>query len=43
MQQEAAQELLHRQGHQPLLVVMRGIPPAKGDLAIRQGDQSVVR
>lgn len=42
MQQEAAQELLHRQRHQPFLVVMRGIPPAKRDLAIPQGDQSVV-
>jgi hypothetical protein len=42
MQQEAAQELLHRQCHQPLLIVMRGIPPVKRDLAIRQGGQPVV-
>jgi len=43
MQEEAAQELLQRQRHQPLLVVMRGIPPARRDLAIPQGDQSVVK
>ena len=42
MQEEAAPELLHRQRHQPLLVVMRGIPPAKRNLAIRQGNQPVV-
>ena len=43
MQQEAAQELLRWQRHQPLLVVIRGIPPAKCDLAIRQGNQPMVR
>ena len=42
MQEETAEELLQRQRHPPLLVVMRRIPPAKRDLAIRQGDQSVV-
>jgi len=38
VKQEAAQELLHRQGHQTLLVAMRGVSPAKGDLASFQGD-----
>jgi len=38
VEQEAAQELLHRQGHQTLLVAVRGVSPAKGDLAAFQGD-----
>jgi len=38
VEQEAAQELLHRQGHQTLLVAVRGVSPAKGDLAALEGD-----
>ena len=42
VQQEAAQELIERQGHQLVFVVVRGIAPAKRDLVIGQGDESVV-
>jgi len=42
VEQEAAQELLDRQGHQTLLVAVRGISPAKGDLVAFQGDQAVI-
>ena len=38
VEQEAAQEFLHRQGHQALLVAVRGVSPAEGDLAALQGD-----
>ena len=42
VQQEAAQELVDRQGQQLLLVVVSGIAPAKSDLAIGKGDQAMV-
>jgi hypothetical protein len=42
VQQEAAQKLIERQGHQLGFVVVSGIAPAKGDLVIGQGDESVV-
>jgi hypothetical protein len=42
VEQEAAQELLDRQGHQTLLVAVRGVSPAKGDLVAFQGDQAVI-
>jgi len=42
MQQESAQELVDRQRHQTLLVLVSGIAPAKGDHAIGKGDQSMV-
>jgi hypothetical protein len=42
VQQEAAQELIDRQGHQLVFVVVSGIAPAKGDLVIGQGDESGV-
>ena len=42
MEQEAAQELFDIQGHEPLLVAMRGIAPAEGDVAIGESDQSGV-
>jgi hypothetical protein len=42
VQQEATQELVERYGHQFLLVVMGRIAPAKGDLVIGQGDESMV-
>jgi hypothetical protein len=38
VEEEAAQELLDRQGHQTLLVAMRGVSPTEGDLAALQGD-----
>jgi hypothetical protein len=38
VEQEAAQELLHRKGHHALLVTMRGVSPAKGDLVALEGD-----
>ena len=42
MEQEAAQELLDRHRHQTLLVAVRGVSPAKGDLVPRKGDQSMI-
>jgi hypothetical protein len=42
VEQEAAQELLDRQSHQALLVTVRGVSPAKGDLAALEGDQAVI-
>src|SRR5208283_5062419 len=41
-EQEAAQELLDRQGHQALLVAVRGVSPAKGELPVLEGDQAVI-
>jgi hypothetical protein len=43
MEQEAAQELIDIQSHGPLLVAVRGIAPAEGDVAIGQSDQPGVR
>ena len=43
MQQEAAQELIDRQGHEPFLVAMGGISPAEGNVAIGESDQPGVR
>jgi hypothetical protein len=34
MQQEAAQELVDRQGHEFLLITVSRVPPTKGDLAV---------
>ena len=42
VEQEAAQELLDRQGHQTLLIAVRGVSPAKGYLVALQGDQAVI-
>ena len=42
VQQEAAQKLIERQGHQLVFIVVSGIAPAKGDLIVDQGDKSVV-
>ena len=42
MEQEAAQELLHRQGHQALLVAVGGVSPAEGNLAVLLADQTVI-
>jgi hypothetical protein len=37
VEQEAAQELLDGKGHQTLLVAVRGVSPAEGDLVALQG------
>src|SRR5437899_12893417 len=42
MQQEAAQELIERYGHQFLLIVVSRVAPTKGDLAVGQRDQSMI-
>jgi len=42
VQQEAAQELVDRQMHQTLFVAVRGVPPAEGDLAVRERDEPAV-
>jgi len=42
VEQEAAQELVDRQGHQTLLVAVRGVSPAEGDLVPREGHQAVI-
>ena len=42
MQEEAAQELIDRQSHQFLLIVVRRIAPTKGDVAVGQRYQSMV-
>ena len=39
MEQEASQELIDSQRHEPFLVAVRGIAPAEGDVAIGEGDQ----
>jgi hypothetical protein len=43
VKQEAAQELLDRQGHQALLVAVSGVSPAEGDLATLQRNEAMVR
>ena len=43
MEQEAAQELIDSQSHEPFLVAVRGIAPAEGDVAIGESDQPGVR
>src|ERR1035441_2770802 len=42
MEQKSAQELIDFKSHGPLLVAMRGVSPAKGDVAIGESDQSGV-
>ena len=39
MEQKAAQELIDREGHESLLVAVRGIPPAESDLVLGESDQ----
>ena len=39
MEQEASQELIHRESHEPLFVAVRGIAPAEGDVAMGEGDE----
>jgi len=40
VKQETPQELIAREGHQFLLIVVGGVAPAKGNLAVRQCDQA---
>jgi len=42
VEQEAAEELIDWQSHDPLAVAVRGIPPSENDLAISYGKQAVV-
>ncbi len=42
VEQEAAQELLDREGHQALLITVGGVSPAQGDLVVGQGDEAMV-
>jgi len=43
VKQETAQELIDGQGHEPLLVAVSGVAPAKGYVAIGESHQPVVR
>ena len=42
MQEEAAQELIDGQSHQPLLIAVSGVAPAKGDVAVGKSNQPAV-
>ena len=42
VEQKTSQELVHRQGHEALLVAVGGVPPAEGDLVARQGNEAMV-
>jgi hypothetical protein len=42
VEQEAAQELVDRQSQQSLLVGVRGVSPAEGDVALLKGNESAV-
>ena len=42
VQEKAPQELIHRQTHAPLFVLVCGVPPAKRNLAVRERDQAAV-
>ena len=42
VQEEAAQELIDRQSHEPLLVAVSGVSPAKGDVALGESNQPAV-
>ena len=42
VQEEAAQELIDRQSHQLLFVVVSGVAPTESDFAVRKGKQAVV-
>ena len=43
VQQESAQELIDRQSHQALLILLSGIAPAESNDAIGERDEAVVR
>jgi hypothetical protein len=42
VQEEAAQELIARDGHHFLLIVVGRVTPAKGNLGVRQCDQTML-
>ncbi len=42
VKEEATQKLIAREGHQFLLIVVSGVTPAEGDLAVGQRDQAMV-
>ena len=42
MKQEATQELIDRQSHDPLAIVLSGISPSESNAAVSEGKQSVV-
>jgi hypothetical protein len=42
VEEEAAQEFIDGQGHEPLPVGVSGISPAEGDVAVGEGNESVV-
>ncbi len=42
VEQEATEELVCRQAHDALAVVVRGVSPAEADLAVGEGDQPAV-
>ncbi len=42
MQEEAAQELFDPQSHEPFLVAVGGVAPAKGDVAVGKSNQPAV-
>jgi hypothetical protein len=42
MEHEVSQELIYVQSHEAFLVGMRGVPPAEGDVAIGEKNQSGV-
>jgi len=42
VQEEAAQELIDRQGDEPLLVAVSGVAPAKGDVVVGKSNQPAV-
>jgi hypothetical protein len=42
VQQKSPQEFIHREGHQPVLVLMSGITPAKGDFVFSKRHQAMV-
>ena len=43
MEQEAAQELMDWQSHEPFPVAVRGVAPSEGDVALGESDQPGVR
>lgn len=42
VEQKPPQELVHGQAHQPFLVLVSGVPPAKGDCAVAEGHQPMI-
>ena len=42
VQQEATEEFIECERHLPLLVLVGGVPPAKGDFLVGEGEQAVV-